>query len=185
MIIHVKRMEVLKMAKKVLLIIPPERFNEDELLQPKSALENANMEVTVASTTTGTIVGDNNGTIHIDVTLNDLDLKSFDAVSVIGGSGTNDFLWNNESVQELLKEAYSQKRLIAGICAGAVTVAETGLLQGRNATCYPVDVQKEKLKEFGVTYIGEHVIAHEDIITGDGPDGAKAFGEALVANLTK
>lgn len=173
------------MTKKVLFIIPPERFNDDELFQPKAELEKANFEVTVASTTTGTVVGDNKGTIQVNVTLNDVDLKTFDAISVIGGSGTNDFLWNNEVVQQLLKEAYTQKQLIAGICAGAVALAETGLLQGRDATCYPVDVQKDKLKEFGVTYVGGHVMAHDDIITSDGPDGAKAFGEALVARLTK
>ena len=33
------------MSKKALLIIPPERFNEDELFQPKAELESNGIEV--------------------------------------------------------------------------------------------------------------------------------------------
>ena len=49
------------MNKKALFIIPPERFNEDELFKPKKALENAGVKVTLASTITGEITGDYRG----------------------------------------------------------------------------------------------------------------------------
>ena len=70
-----------------------------------------------------------------------------------------------------------------GICAGSVTVAKTGLLSGRKAACYPVDVQIDELKANHVEYVEQHVVAHDDIITGDGPDGAREFGESLAAAL--
>lgn len=86
-------------------------------------------------------------------------------------------------ITRLFEEAYNEKVLVTGICAGAVTVAKTGLLSGREATCYPVDVQKNELIAVDVKYVEQHVVAHDDIITGDGPQGAKEFGKALVKAL--
>ncbi|TYR79326.1 DJ-1/PfpI family protein [Priestia megaterium] len=171
------------MNKKALFIIPPERFNEDELFQPKEALENAGVEVTIASTKTGEITGDYEGKAKAEVIFSDVSSSDYDVISVIGGSGTNDHLWENEELQAYLKQAHEQKVLVTGICAGAVTVVKTGLLSGRTAACYPVDVQINELKANNVEYVVEHVVAHDDIITGDGPDGAKEFGQSLAKAL--
>jgi protease I len=171
------------MNKKALLIIPPERFNEDELFQPKEILENAGVKVTIASTKTGEITGDFQGKVNAKVIFSNVSASDFDVVAVIGGSGTNEHLWGNQELQDYLKQAYEQKVLVTGICAGSVTVAKTGLLSGRKAACYPVDVQINELKDNNVEYVVKHVVAHEDIITADGPDGAKEFGESLVAAL--
>ncbi|MEE4564238.1 DJ-1/PfpI family protein [Paenibacillus polymyxa] len=171
------------MSKKALFIIPPERFNEDELFKPKEALEQAGITVTLASTKTGEIMGDYNGKATADLVFTDAVPAEYDVVSVIGGSGTNDHLWNNADLQALLKQAHEQKTLVAGICAGSVAVAQTGLLSGRTATCYPVDVQKDQLQSHQADYVAQHVVAHSDIITADGPDGAQEFGKALVQAL--
>ncbi|MTT30727.1 DJ-1 family protein [Terrilactibacillus sp. BCM23-1] len=171
------------MSKKALLIIPPERFNEDELFKPKAALEEAGIDVTIASTKTGEITGDFEGKATAEVVFTDVNPSDFDVISVIGGSGTNDYLWGNEELLSFIKKAYDQKILVSGICAGSVTVAKTGLLTDRDATCYPVDVQIDQLKANNVKYVGGHVVASEDIITGDGPDGAEEFGKSLVKAL--
>ncbi|MFD2617842.1 DJ-1/PfpI family protein [Terrilactibacillus laevilacticus] len=171
------------MSKKALLIIPPERFNEDELFKPKAALEEAGIDVTIASTKTGEITGDFEGKATAEVVFTEVNPSDFDVISVIGGSGTNDYLWGNEELLSLIKKAYDQKILVSGICAGSVTVAKTGLLADRDATCYPVDVQIDQLKANNVKYVGGHVVAAEDIITGDGPDGAEEFGKSLVKAL--
>jgi protease I len=171
------------MSKKALFIIPPERFNEDELFHPKEALENEGVEVTIASTKTGEIIGDYQGKVESTVIFSEVSFIDYDVIAVIGGSGTNDYLWENQDLQIYLKQAYDQKVLLTGICAGSVTVVKTGLLEGRTATCYPLDVQINVLKENKVNYIPEHVVAHKDIITGDGPDGAKEFGQSLVKAL--
>jgi protease I len=171
------------MSKKALLIIPPERFNEDELFHPKEALENEGVEVTIASTKTGEIIGDYQGKVESTVIFSEVSFTDYDVIAVIGGSGTNDYLWENQDLQTYLKQAYEQKVLLTGICAGSVTVVKTGLLEGRTATCYPLDVQINVLKENKVNYIPEHVVTHKDIITGDGPDGAKEFGQSLVKAL--
>ncbi|ASJ55906.1 peptidase [Brevibacillus formosus] len=172
------------MTKKALFIIPPERFNEDELFHPKVVLENAGVEVTIASTKTGEITGDYQGKVTAEVIFSDVSFTDFDALAVIGGSGTNDHLWGNQELLSYLKQAHEQNVLVTGICAGAVTVVKTGLLTDRTATCYPLDVQKNELKAHNVEYVEQHVVAHDDIITADGPDGAKEFGKRLVEALS-
>lgn len=64
-----------------------------------------------------------------------------------------------------------------------MVVAKTGLLSGRKGTCYPVDVMINELAANDVEYVAEHVVTHDDIVTSDGPDGAKAFGKSLVRAL--
>ncbi|OEH91968.1 DJ-1/PfpI family protein [Bacillus solimangrovi] len=171
------------MNKKALLIIPPERFNEDELFQPKEVLETAGVEITIASTKKGEIIGDYQGKINSEVIFSEVTATDYDALAVIGGSGTNDHLWGNKELLSYLNQAHEKNILVTGICAGAVTVAKTGLLTDRKATCYPIDVQKNELEVHNVDYVEQHVVAHDDIITGDGPDGAKEFGKSLVEAL--
>lgn len=173
------------MNKKALLIIPPDRFNEDELFLPKSELEQAGIQVTVASTKTGQITGDNQGTAVSEAVFSDLSADEYDVVVVIGGSGTIDHLWGDEKLSQYLKDAYGRRILVAGICAGSVAVVKTGLLKGRKATCYPVDVMIDQLKANEVQYVDDHVVAHEDVITSDGPQGAREFGKALAHALSQ
>ncbi|MED1782805.1 DJ-1/PfpI family protein [Brevibacillus fortis] len=171
------------MSKKALLIIPPDRFNEDELNHPKAELEQAGVQVTVASTKTGEITGDNAGKAEAEVIFTDVAATDYDVVAVIGGSGTITHLWENEELQVYLKDAHDQKILVAGICAGSVVVAKTGLLSERKGTCYPVDVMKNELAANNVEYVEQHVVAHDDVITSDGPDGAKEFGQSMVRTI--
>lgn len=171
------------MGKKALFIIPPDRFNEDELFHPKEVLENAGIDVTVASTITGEIKGDYKGKVTSNVIFSEVPSNNYDVIAIIGGSGTIDHLWGNQTLIGYLQQAYKQKVLVTGICAGSVVVAETGLLSGRKATCYPVDVMINALKDNNVEYVAKHVVSHKDIITSDGPDGAINFGESIVERM--
>lgn len=77
---------------------------------------------------------------------------------LLGGSGTIDYLWDNQELSNCIPEAHKQAILISGICAGAVSMANTGLLSGREATCYQVDIQKNELQAKNVQYIEQHVL---------------------------
>ncbi|WP_051196291.1 DJ-1/PfpI family protein [Clostridium cadaveris] len=138
------------------------------------------MDVVISSTVTGEITGDYNGKAISTEVFSSVDITEYDVVSIIGGSGTIDYLWNNETLINYLKNAHKKNIIITGICAGSVVVAETGLLSGRTGTCYPVDIMKDKVKENGVTYLEQNVVKYDDIITSNGPIGAKDFGNSLL-----
>ncbi|CAM3001728.1 DJ-1/PfpI family protein [Paenibacillus sediminis] len=172
------------MSKKALLIIPPERFNEDELNHPKEELEKAGIEVTIASTVTGEITGDYEGKATATTLFNKETATDYDVIGVIGGSGTVDHLWGNQELIQYLQKAYDQKVLVTGICAGSVVVAKTGLLESRQGTCYPVDTMINELKANNVEYLEQNVVAYDDVITSNGPMGAKEYGQTLVKALS-
>lgn len=171
------------MKKKVLLIIPPTKFNEDELFKPQAVLEAADIEVTVASTTVATIDGDYGGSAEAAVCYETVAVNAFDCVAIIGGTGTIEHLWDDEHLLKFVRDAYVSQKLVAGICAGAVVIAQTGLLAGRKGTCYPVDIMIHQLMAHEVVYQEAPVVPYKDIITADGPDGAEAFGKAIAAAL--
>ncbi len=66
----------------------------------------------------GEITGDYDGKATASVIFSDVSPTEFDVVSVIGGYGTNDHLWGNQKLQGFLKQAYNEKVLVTGICAG-------------------------------------------------------------------
>lgn len=171
------------MNKKALFIIPPDRYNEDELNIPKNILTKSGINVTIASTKIGEITGDGKTITKSTSIFNEEDMTKYDVIAVIGGSGTIDYLWNNQELINYLKDAYDKKILITGICAGSCVIVQTGLLKGREGTCYPVENMIAELKKAHVTYLTDHVVKHDDIITSDGPMGAKDFGEALLEAL--
>lgn len=172
------------MSKKALFIIPPTNFNEDELNLPKDILLAGGIDVTISSTIIGEITGDNGGRATSTAIFSELNLKDYDAVAVIGGSGTIPHLWEDKTLNELLKEAHKENILVSGICAGSVVVAKTGLLSGRTGTCHSVELMINELKANNVTYLDEKVVAHNDIVTSNNPTGAVDFGKALLNILS-
>lgn len=66
---------------------------------------------------------------------------------------------------------------IAAICAApAVVLAPLGLLDGRNATCYPGFESRCE----GSVMLGHRVVADGNIITANGPSSAVPFALAIV-----
>lgn len=171
------------MKKRVLFVIPPEKFRDEELFEPTRVLEEAGVEVVVASTRRGLVTGDLGGQTRVDTLLADVDPSTFGFVGVIGGSGTATHLWADADARAFVQRAAERTPRIGAICAGSVLLAKTGLLAGKRATTYPIDAFISGLREGGAIYEAEPVVASGNVITANGPDGAKAFGAAILAAL--
>ena len=100
----------------------------------------------------------------------------------IGGSGSIEY-WDDPLAHKLLKDAVLSGKIVAGICAAAVTLAKSGILKGKRATVFPGDSQE--LINNGVNYTAAPLEKDGNIITADGPRAAKAFGEEIVKVLNK
>jgi protease I len=173
-----------KPSARVLFILPPEGFRDEELLEPRSVLEAAGIAVDLASTRTGILKGDVGALVRVEKTLDQVWLDEYDFVAVVGGSGTPKHLWDADELHELVRRAAARTQGgIGGICAGSVVLARAGLLKGLPATTYPVDAFITALREAGAEYRAEPVVRSGRIITSDGPQGARAFGDAIAAAL--
>lgn len=167
---------------KVLFIIAQQNFRDEELLEPKQVLENANVECSIASITTNPSTGKLGTTITPDLTVKDAQVDDFDAVVVVGGPGAPE-LANHPEVLDLLKAFTAQSKIVSAICIAPIILAKAGLLQGKKATVYLTPESEETLKNNGAELVQEDVVIDGQIITANGPEAARRFGQAILDKL--
>jgi len=168
------------LRRRVLIVIAPERFRDEELAEPERALENAGHHVTVTSTRPGTARGMFGARVKIATSLALLDANNFDALMIAGGSGSSDHLWNHQPLIELIQAMHGAGKPIGAICLAPPVLARAGALSGKRATTFPDPRAIIELKRGGATFVEELVVPDGTIITGNGPEAATAFGAALV-----
>jgi protease I len=169
---------------KVLYVIAPERFRDEELLEPKRILEQDGATVTVASTRGGIATGMLGAKVTPDCTLQQADAKSFDALAVAGGAGAPVHLWDSEPLRTMVKALHAAGKPVGAICLAPPVLARAGILAGKRATTFPADRALVELKRGGATYVDEPVVLDGTIVTGSGPEAAAAFGQTLSRLLT-
>lgn len=168
------------MAKKAVLIIASQRFRDEEFLEPKKILEDAGVKVAVASSSLETAVGMLGAKVMPNLLLKDVKAEDYDAVVFIGGGGAAEY-WSNPTAHEVARKTLEKGKLLGAICIAPVTLANAGLLKGKKATVFQSEVDKIKTK--GAIYTGAGVEEDGNIITGQGPSFAKAFGKALLSAI--
>jgi len=167
-------------GKKVLMIIAPRDFRDEELTEPRSVVEAQGGKVWVASTSVGEARGMRGLRVKPDLSLDRVRVSDYDAVVFVGGGGASCY-WDDETAWAIAREAVARGKVLAAICVAPVTLAKAGVLRGKRATVWPSE--KARLKEGGAEYTGARVEVDGLIITADGPASARAFGEKIVAVL--
>ena len=170
------------MTHKILMIIAPEQFRDEEYVEPREVFEKAGIEVTVACSRLGQAVGKFGLKAPVDKLLKEVHATDYDAVVFVGGTGSRIYFEDPEA-HRLVREAESKERIIGAICAAPGTLAKVGLLKGKRATSFSGEM--DILKQGGAIFTGRPVEVDGRIITGDGPQSAKAFGEKIVEMLAK
>lgn len=162
------------------MIIAPENFRDEELLEPKDVLENAGVEVTIASKDSDSATGMLGAMVGVDMDYKDIKVEDYDGIVFVGGSGASIY-FDDLKAHSLAKEFFEQGKVVSAICIAPSTLAHAGLLKGRKATCFAS--QEEDLKSFGAEYTGEPVTTDGKIVTASGPTAATEFGQAILQNL--
>ncbi len=173
------------MEKKVLVIIAPRNFRDEEFQEPKVILEREGFKVVVASTVAGTAEGMFGLKVTPDTTVDKINPKEFDAVAVVGGSGSPTYLWNNVQVQKLVQTLHQKGGLVSAICLSPVVLAKAGLLKGKKATVFRTADSVNELRKGGALISDAPVVVDGEIITGSGPEAAREFARKIVENLSR
>jgi protease I len=167
-------------TKKVLMVVAPKNYRDEEYREPKKCFKKAGMEVVTASQGVKQAEGMLGDKVAIDLDLNEAKISNYAAVVLVGGTGASRYL-NDKTVHQLIKQADEQKKVIGAICIAPTILANAGLLVNKNATAF--HTQESKLLAKGANYTGDKVTQDGRIVTGFGPGAAKKFGEALVKSL--
>lgn len=104
--------------------------------------------------------------------------KSFDLIVLPGGEAGAKKFSRHKALIEKLRGQRQAKRWTAAICAApALVLSPHGLLDGKQATCYPA------FKDQLLHYVNRSVVVDGHCITAQGPASALAFGLQMVEQL--
>ncbi|WNY22970.1 hypothetical protein MmiHf6_02640 [Methanimicrococcus hongohii] len=167
-------------TKKILMIVAPERFRDEEFFEPRDVFEQNGYQVVVGSTRLGKATGVKGGDVDVDILIDDASANDYDAIAISGGGGSKAFLWDNPKLHALLNDASAKGKVVSGICISPVVLAKAGLLNGKAACVFPDDEAISEMEKAGANLKDEAVVKDGKIITGNGPECAAEFGETVV-----
>lgn len=160
----------------VLMVIADSQFRDEEYREPAAALARAKAGVDIASTTLSECTGTYGMKVKPDILITNADVNKYQAVIFVGGKGSAKY-FNDKTALKIAKEMDGQGKLVCAICIAPSILANAGLLKGREATCYPSE--NDNLKSHGAKLIDKGVVRDGNIITANGPESAKEFGNMI------
>ncbi|MDZ4202267.1 MAG: DJ-1 family glyoxalase III [Gallionella sp.] len=165
---------------KTALVLFAEGSEELEAVTVVNILRRAGVQVTLAGLRDGALRGSRGTLLLPDTLLDEAMQHDYDMVVLPGGQPGTDRLKTDERVLALVRRMHAADRYVAAICAAPSVLAAAGLLDGKQATCYPTcldDYPEVSLQTAAVVEDGK-------IITSRGPGTAMGFALVLAERLT-
>lgn len=139
-------------------------FEITEALTTVDVLRRAKLDVLTVGVYNKQVTASCNITVTADITSDEVELDRLDAVILPGGIPGTPNLEKSEFIQKTLDFAVENNKWICAICAAPSILGHRGILDGKNATCYPgCETAEDK-----VNYTGEPAVCDGRIITGKG-----------------
>ena len=159
-----------------------EGFEEIEALTPVDMLRRAGVETQMVSITEERKVTGSHGiAVEADLVLTEADFENTQVLVLPGGLPGTTNLGNCEKlVAELKRYAADPESKVAAICAAPSVLGLNGILEGKDAICYPG--WEEKLIGARVQ-TGAKAVVDGNVITSRGMGTALDFSLALIREL--
>lgn len=155
-------------------------FEETEAVAPLDLLRRAGIEVLTVGINGKTVYGSHNIGIESDITLEQMDMTTLEMIILPGGLGGVASIRSSQEAMDAVRFAYENGKFCAAICAGPTVLADLGITDGKNTTCYP---GCESQMGNANTLSGKAAVRDGKVITGTSAGCAVAFGLELIAAL--
>ena len=155
-------------------------FEETEAIAPLDLLRRAGVSVQTVGLNGKIVYGSHDIGIETDIEIGQMDLTDVEMVVIPGGLGGVASIRACREAMDALKFAADNGKFVGAICAGPTVLADLGITDGKNATCYPGCEDG-----MGSANMVENAAAVRDgrVITGTSAGTAIPFGLALVEAL--
>ena len=155
-------------------------FEEIEGLTVVDMLRRAEITVITASITSRKeVVGAHEITVLADELAESINFSNVDMVVLPGGMPGTRNLGACKKVTDTVMEFFQSGKEVAAICAAPSVFGDLGILQGKEATCYPGF--EERLT--GARTVIEPVVADGNVTTSRGMGTAIPFGAKLIEKM--
>lgn len=175
-------------GKKIMVLIAPEGFRDEEYAQTHAALKGAKADPVVVSTHTGICRGKLGSIVHAKMTVDDALNEEWDGAALIGGPGAEVYI-DDKRVHAIARKVAEEGKVLGAICMAPVILSHAGLLDGVEATVFPDEGYEKDLTEHGAilkkaaVVTGKNNINGAPLVTGNGPKAALPFGLELTNAL--
>lgn len=163
-------------------ILATDGFEQSELLEPRRALENAGASLQIVSLKPGAIKGWNHKewgqSVTVDTTVQEADVKDFDALLLPGGVMNPDILRMDAKAVAFVKAFFAAKKPIGAICHGPWMIVEAGCAKGRTLTSWPS--LKTDIQNAGGTWVDQETVVDNQLVTSRNPNDIPAFNREIV-----
>jgi 4-methyl-5(b-hydroxyethyl)-thiazole monophosphate biosynthesis len=117
-----------------------------------------------------------------DTLLDDVLSEQFDMLLLPGGQPGTNHLNADTRIHALIQRQLDSDRYLAAICAAPLVLAEAGILNGKQATCYPGVLEAANWPE--ITLMDTPVVIDGKVLTSRGPGTAMDFALSIIELLT-
>lgn len=155
-------------------------FEEAEALVPADLLRRAKIDVCLAGVDGMSVTGAHNITVTADCPVEQVSTDGLELLFLPGGLGGVAAIQASPAAMALIRQAHARGVKLAAICAAPTILAQLGLLDGKQAVCYPS--MMDQLIGADTSH-GLNVVADGDIITGQAAGSAFPFGLKLIEVL--
>lgn len=161
-------------------ILLAEGFEEIEALAPADLLRRAGISVALVGVGGMEVRGGHGITVRADLVLSQVELEDMQLLVLPGGRVGVDTLRGEPAVLDLIRAAAKRQIPLGAICAGPTLLGELGLLQDRQAVCYP---GLEGALTGAQIQPNRQVVQDDFILTGRAAGASLDFGLALIRRL--
>jgi protease I len=173
-------------GKKVAILVA-DGFEQDELEEPKQALDQAGAQTQIVSPSSGQVKGWQHtqwgDAFPVDVPLEQANANDYDALLLPGGVMNPDKLRVTPQAVQFVRAFFDAGKPIAAICHGPWTLIEAGVVRGRKMTSY-ASIQTD-LKNAGAHWVDEEVVVDNGLITSRNPQDIPAFNRKMIEEFAE
>lgn len=155
-------------------------FEETEAIAPLDLMRRANIDAVTVGLTGRQVRGSHGITVEADILPGEMDLTKLDMIVLPGGLGGVASARASREALDALRFAWENEKYVAAICAGPTVLADLGITDGHQVTCYP---GCEGQMGSAVMTPNAAVVRDGKLITGTSAGCAVPFGLALVEAL--
>lgn len=190
--------------KNILVVIPKDYYNEQELETTLEVFKKAGARVLIASAKLRDAVGMRNGKTSPDVLIVDAmegimgdsyvteaghgtrQIKGiFHGVVIIGGKGARKYLWPDKVLRLLISDRHRSGFVVGTIGTAVPCLRETGLIDGETVAGEKDKYTVPELEKANITLGDQDVVVNDRIITASGASAAEPFARAIVEAVEK
>ncbi|RLM83602.1 DJ-1/PfpI/YhbO family deglycase/protease [Halobellus sp. Atlit-38R] len=160
-----------------ILIVSGDGFESQELYYPLFRL-NAEDDVsaTVAASESGTIKGEVHDIVddwstyivrrgynaEAEVAFADIDPADYDGLVIPGGRAPESIRYDSD-LQHIVQHFFDEEKPVAVTCHGPQVLSESGVLEGREITCWPT--MRADFEQAGAEYQDETVVVDNNLVS--------------------